>query len=355
MTFLRVKKNRKAKVADTADYFVTRLFSGSMTEEEEKAITAWCASDELNRREFDRALAIWSEVDALEQDSDLVALCNEPLKSTPAERLVSRWPQFAIAASLFCAVLLFQVVEKEQPDEDVLTRYATAVGEQKVVELSDGSLVTLNTNSQLIVDFSHNNRRTVLDYGEAFFDVAPNPARPFNVELGQRAITVLGTKFNVKKIRGGEVKVAVMEGEVAIHRKEDKVSKSAPLLSIQKSEQAQSLPAPDQYRIKGGSVVVLKEADYAMSAWLPSDIDNIQSWRQGVVRFDSQPLANVVKEINRYTEKKILVEDVSAMALEVNAVLRLDRLDSILDGLERTLPIEVTRHTDHVVIAMRKN
>src|SRR5690606_13001818 len=110
---------------------------------------------------------------------------------------------------------------------EALDRYATEIGEQKTVQLSDGSELVLNTNTRVLIDYTDSKRRAILDQGEAYFKVAEDAQRPFSVDAGVRSIAVLGTEFNVQKTGGG-LTVAVVEGLVAVHRPEEKLLLSSP-------------------------------------------------------------------------------------------------------------------------------
>ena len=93
--------------------------------------------------------------------------------------------------------------------------YTTGVGEQKTIQLADNSVVQLNTNSRLEVDYSSDLRRLSLTQGEAHFDVAHNPQRPFEVLAGQGLVRAIGTAFTVH-IRKIDVEVIVTEGTVEL-------------------------------------------------------------------------------------------------------------------------------------------
>src|SRR5690606_14686343 len=98
--------------------------------------------------------------------------------------------------------------------------YSTGIGEQRTVKLADGSIVHLNTDSSLRVEYSPATREVHLVEGEALFVVAKEPARPFRVEAGQTTVQALGTQFNVYR-RAGGIEVSVIEGAVRVADKQD--------------------------------------------------------------------------------------------------------------------------------------
>jgi len=94
-------------------------------------------------------------------------------------------------------------------------QYRTAIGEQRLVRLSDGTRVSLNSDSQVVVDYDTVQRRVRLKRGEAFFEVAKDMERPFIVSAGAREVTALGTAF-VVRYEEGRTAVTLVEGKVAV-------------------------------------------------------------------------------------------------------------------------------------------
>lgn len=345
------RKHRASKAGRYAAWAI----SGEMTAAQEKEIHAWCAVDTNNRTELNRIVDAWASVSRLSDDPDIRAIAEKPDGSPETAARARHFPALAAVGAalvlLLGGVLLHHVIRSHL--NEMPRKYATAVGERKTVQLADGSRVSLNTNSQIIIDFSSLKRRTILDRGEVFFDIARDPSRPFVVELGARAITVLGTKFNVQRVYTGEVAVAVVEGVVAVHRAEDAVSATAPVVRPSAGLGTVPLDALDQYRIEKGSVITLRELDRKMSVVSAPDVAALVSWRRGLVRFDAAPLHLVARELNRYTVHPIVIEDPRALELEVNAVLNVDQMETALKGLERVLPIRVRYFADHITIVAR--
>jgi transmembrane sensor len=348
----RVTRRRRTSKAGR---YAAWAVSGEMTADQEKEIQAWCAADANNRAEMNRIVDAWANVGGLSNDPDIRAIAGQPTGNHDSTARGRPRPMYIAAAAaillLLSAIVWHQAFRSETMERP--EKYFTAIGERTTVQLADGSRVSLNTNSQVIVDFSSGRRRTILDRGEVFFDIARDPARPFVVELGSRAITVLGTKFNVQRVYNGEVAVAVVEGVVAVHRAEDAVSLTAPVVRPSARPDTVPLDALDQYRIEKGSVITLREIDRKMSVVRAPDVAALVSWQRGLVRFDATPLHLVARELNRYTERRIIIEDPRVLQLEVNAVLNVDQMDTALKGLERVLPIQVRHFADHIEIVSR--
>lgn len=337
---------------------IVRLFSGNMSEPEETGLKAWPGDSPEYQNRFQKTMQLMADMEMLAQDTDLLELVNQrrsladpkvPCESKSAEKNGGSWYKLAIAASLVLAVgaaIFFQY----QPvvDDAQVWRYVTRIGEQKTVNLDDGSKITLNTNSHLLVTFSNNSRNVIMERGEAFFDIVKDPQRPFNVDLDGQLVTVLGTSFNILK-SPEKFTLAVLEGMVAMHKRDEIVEYGAPVLNPSGSESIQ-LFAGEQHRVQSGTVVEFDTKKQKVLAYKLANSKKLLGWKTGVIRFDAEPLYKVIKELNRYSAKKILIEDPSIFDLELFATVRLDRINKAMTVLELTLPIKVTQHSDRYIL-----
>lgn len=333
---------------------VTRLYSGHMTSGQVRDVASWKQGDEELQQDFLDIVQGLADMEALQDDPEITAMVEAASAQDPTHRDKRVWPIWAAAAVLVLAVgLAFNQFDwgSGVDSEPAGLRYITRVGEQKTINLEDGSTVTLNTGTELLVRIDDQSRRLELRRGEAYFDVAPEPGRPFRVDLGRRSVTVLGTEFNILKAPE-RLTVAVLDGVISLHNSELEVVSNAPLLSAPKGEQVQ-ISEPQQNRIKAGWVAELDLAGNQLTGYAPENIEKLQSWRSGQLRFDEEPLSEVIRQLNRYSAKKILIEDASIMNLKVYAVMRIDRIDLALTSLEKTLPVKVVRHFDRTILIGR--
>jgi transmembrane sensor len=167
--------------------------------------------------------------------------------------------------------------------------YSTRVGEQRLVVLRDGSRVRLNTDSKLQVRFGLQERRVILAKGEAFFEAAHDPTKPFIVEADGARVRAIGTKFDVRRQAGG-VQVTLVEGRVQVGR--SKTPNEATLL-------------PNQQ---------LTVTPQRVTAATPIDGLQAASWTTGRLVFRDVPLSAAIEEVNRYTNRKIVLEAPAEMA-----------------------------------------
>ncbi|MCY1435382.1 Protein FecR [compost metagenome] len=222
----------------------------------------------------------------------------------------------AVAA---CVAVLAVVVALPRPLAGVYADYATRIGERRSIELADGSRVWLNSGSALSVDFSTGERRLALHAGEALFEVAKDPQRPFIVRAGDTEVMAVGTRFDVDS-RGGQTRVDVTEGVVQVSK-----AASQPL------------------RLSAGQRLSLDERTPEPAAVQPLDLDSASAWQRGKLIFNQRPLGDVLAELERYLPESILLTDDALRAHKVSGVFDLDDPAALLKTLERLQPVTVTR------------
>ena len=227
-------------------------------------------------------------------------------------------------------------------------RYVTAIGEQRVFTLDDGSTVHLNTHSELVVRFDQHLRRIDLVQGEAYFVVAKDPERPFQVHGGDTVFSALGTRFNVR-LWEDRAQVTVVEGRVAVlaelRERTNQISAddearpvpvspgSGPVVADAKSVQ---LSAGEQASIIGTAIEQNESAN----------LEQVTAWTSRRLVFDSEPLSSVLEEFNRYSHDTVRVEDPALSALEISGTFDLGDIESLLESLQAIRRVEVVRETE---------
>lgn len=207
--------------------------------------------------------------------------------------------------------------------------YATALGETRTVTLADGSTIDLNTDTAVQVDLSPTGRRISLMRGEAFFKVASDPARPFEVTAGRGRIRALGTAFAVRA-DGSTMLVSVQEHAVRV--------------SSDQAVQAQDLTVGQQVRL---------HADGTIGAVEAYNEDHQLAWRRNRLVFENRPLSHVIAELNRYRRGYIVMLDSTLSPLTVTAIFDTRNPERALETIERVLPVRLIRVTDHLILVLR--
>ncbi|MCY3623783.1 MAG: FecR domain-containing protein [Gammaproteobacteria bacterium] len=352
---MNTKDDQPNTVQEQAARYVARLYSGEMTAADEDDLFSWLRLDPAHRRAYDEVLALWDAAGEIPGKADLAAAPSSGLRNW---RKSTAW---LAAAAVVVAVVGIPALQSglfggsEQGRRAFV--YETDVGDRRNVTMADGSRLTLNTGSRVLVNLEPDRRSIILEFGEVFFDIEEDPDRMLTVRARGHVVSVLGTQFNVM-VDGNEVRVAVVEGVVAVSGEETfyPVAATRDRLRVAAESGTGSAPTPgeqsgmDDVILRAGTTATFG-AEYQQVVEDDTDaMERIQSWREGVVRFDGEPLYRVIAELNRYSQVKILVEDATIMNLPVSGLFRVERVDLILSAIEEIVPVEVVRHSDRYVL-----
>lgn len=230
-------------------------------------------------------------------------------------------------------------------------RYVTAVGKMATVSLTDGSRVTLNTDSSIRVRFTSGERRITLGKGEAFFDVAKDASRPFVVSTGASRVIAVGTKFSVRR-EGADLRLAVREGKVRVEGAAAAMRwRQAPVGHV--SHEAAASGQESEVLVVAGSVLRTAHSELQVQEHAVAEVDRLLSWRQGFVSFKDTSLADAVAEFNRYNPRQMIIADPAVAAIKIGGNFRADNLDAFLWLLQNGFPVTVEQHADSVVLRAR--
>jgi len=229
-----------------------------------------------------------------------------------------------IAASMAVVFVGVYVAPKYSapPQAPEFTQVATAIGEHKVVELPDSSKVELNTATKLHAALRHDRRELWLDAGEAFFEVKHLPDRPFVVHAGKETVTVLGTKFSVRR-EGDKVTVSVLEGRVRI-------------------DDADVLTSERSTIIAAGDVVVTNGLTTLLRPRSEDVVERSLAWRGGTLAFDQTTLSNAADEFNRYNAKQIIIVDSTTAKMRISGTFQASNVDAFARLLRDAYGLNVT-------------
>lgn len=324
---------------EAATYWVARRRLGLMSAADHTAFEAWRA-DPDNAAALADIDDMIEEVGAIAAFSEVRAMREAALSAAPPKRAPWR-AMGAMAASLVAVVLagtyVVNLPEAPAPAAQVgptvpVQRYVTGVGEQRSVTLADGSTVALNTGSVVEVAYSPTRRNIRLLQGQALFQVAHNAARPFVVTAGDRTVTALGTRFDVR-LDGQAVKVVLVEGRVAVaplHLRG--VERIAPVLARHTLDPGEELIAAPDERVEVAS----------------ADTDQATSWRRGQVIFRDNTIAQAVAEMNRYSDTQLVIDDPRIAQLKISGVFGVNREENFLAALTSFYPIEADKRSPRV-------
>lgn len=272
-------------------------------------------------------------------------------------RRIVRFPAvaaaLAVAAGIAVALVWWSGTQRDR--EVAEQRYATTVHGYERVTLADGSMVELNSASEVAVQFFPTERRVRLRRGEAHFTVAKNPARPFWVEAGSVAVRAVGTAFNVR-LGATNVEVLVTEGKVSVSEVE-RVDRNA-----RASGAGNRAERPGQRKTSAAAVLVANERTVIATASpaLPvvervsaATVREALAWQGTRLVFVDTPLIEAIAQFNRRNPLQLELADAGLGALPIGGSFRAENVDAFLRLLEAGGEVAVDR-SDPARLVLRR-
>ncbi|MGC4250029.1 MAG: FecR family protein [Sphingobium sp.] len=336
---------------EAAAFWLIRMDSGSFDARAQAEFDAWRSETPGNAAAFERAKNVWKTFEDADSIPDLAALRESALAARPRLRRVIWIAAGAGLAATLVAAVTFDIdnvrskttnvrqaaaastavhpdlpasMELKRPDQGLFT---TAKGERRAVKLADGSTVTLNTDSSIRIALTSQRRVVQLLRGQALFEVAKDHSRPFVVKAADRQVTALGTVFEVR-LEPDRMKVTLVEGKVVVDAISD-YGKSAAIIPKVLT------PGEELVAIIGEPPQLVKV-----------NVEQQLRWRDGFAEFSDVPLGTIVREMNRYSARQIVINDSATANLKVSGIFRTgnpERFAAIIGGL---LPVRAASLPD---------
>lgn len=358
--------NDKANSAirEAASEWVVRLGSSDLSYADRVAFAAWLRSSPVHVKEYLRAQTTWEAMDeAAQKDSSdiqtLMSSCpknvteiysrSEPgqpagesaaapagavskdIDGTEPQQPAVRsraWLHVAaaIAATLVLTIgILFAPQWVEHLDSNT---YSTAVGEQRRMVLPDGSAIELNTRSKVRLQLNARSRDVHLLEGEAFFNVAKDPSRPFRVLSDNAVVRAVGTQFNVYR-QPHKTVVTVIEGQVAVARRED----AGPVAGSTPEGTAPATGSAPVLVDAGSAVQIVARAAIGQAEVKP----NVAvAWRQHRLVFENESLETVVAEFNRYNAQQLVIGNPQLAVIRISGTFDAHEPGDLVDFLTQS-------------------
>ncbi len=239
---------------------------------------------------------------------------------------------FAMLASI--GFIINNNAKKESVVENKMTLVTTSIGEKKEVVLSDGTIVTVNSNSALSypTSFIGSTREVVLK-GEAFFDVTENKEMPFIVKTNEGMdIKVLGTTFNVKSYpEDSNIETTLVTGKVEVVERSDNKT-----VFLYPSQRATYVKNDDQLIID------------------KVDTENYVSWKDGKLIYDETPLREVIKGLERMYDITFQVKSEEILDYKFKGTFDNLTIEQAIDLFELSSPIKGTLKNNNVTLDIQK-
>lgn len=303
-------------VRDEAALWFTRVQDAPLNPGDQQRFSAWLAQHSQHRDEYQLLQGLWTATELVPK-ARLQALC-----ATPPTR-VKRRPllQYALAASVLAVAVGFGLVNGLGGPASYRAEFSTALGERRQVSLPDGSLIDLNSRSQVRVNFQGDQRGIELTQGEAMFNVEHDSSRPFVVVAGAGKVTVTGTRFDVRRDTQ-QTRVVVEQGRVKVQGRDSEFVNLTAGLATRIDAQGRVAPA---------------EA---------VDAQALTAWRSGKLVFNDARLSEVAAEVSRYRERPLTVGSAAVGNLRLTSVFKSDNTEALLKALPGILPVAIRTHDD---------
>ena len=301
---------RRDKITDEAALWFVRAQDSGFSNKDKEELASWLAASAEHVQEYLALTSVAAGVSSAFEDADVdelialaktessgaevIALSGFEEQSTHVETRIARPHRQRIAGWTVAATVLLALAIWYSQLGPTVANYETGVGEQTTFLLDDGSVVSLNAQSQLQVSFDDERRDVRLVSGEAMFDVAKDSSRPFRVSTDSAIAQAVGTQFNVR-YRGGDTTVTVVEGLVDVQSAKTS-SASPPSGSLSPSNTV--LAVGQQARVSSGEVAIVE-----------TNVQEATSWRERRLMFDAKPLSDVVFEFNLFNDQQIVISD----------------------------------------------
>lgn len=315
---------------EALDWFARRRSARDAAADE--AFSAWLDAAPQNADAYAEVERLW-DVTSEVADHPEIQAWTASLDRSAGRRSTTRR---AIAASFAAAVIGVGgvgVYSMATPKRLVDQSFRTAVGQQATVTLPDGSVVTLNTDTVVRTRGDKARRLVYLDKGQAFFRVAKDRRHPFVVTAAGRTVTALGTAFDVHVDRGG-LKVVLVEGKVRVEPAAAQAARPGP---APRNAAVATDMAP------GSQLVAPSDADWRVTS---TDVARETSWLNGQIVISDEPLLEAVEELNRYSTRKIIVDDPALATTRVSGIFRPGDLEGFARALKTSGLAQVDRQTD---------
>ena len=347
--------------------WIVRLHGPHRSPELEAAFRDWLAAHPENGKQFERVTEVWDA-------GSSVPVPGAPRLARWKEPLVRR--QWTLAAGVLLVIcgLVGWGVWRAWADPT----YTTGIGEQRIVRLDDGTRLSLNSGTRVRIAYDDSERRVELERGEAYFEVAHNPARPFIVTAGNHQVTALGTVF-VVRYEAAQTAVTLLEGKVAVLPVPD----SAPLTrnsAVTNLEDANgtrsarvnrhpSIALPPSASSGDGAGVRLgakEEGGDRGFILSPGErvtftrggspkldeprMEAVAAWRRGEVMLDKTQLADAIAELNRYDKTRLIIDDPEIAALPISGIYQTGDSTGFARTVAKLYDLEIIEQPDRIYL-----
>ena len=314
---------QRAPIADEIDFeaaqWIERRDCTEWTQADEAGFNVWIDTSPYHRVAFLRIDSGWKNTERL------AALRTEPQDFFFApRRFIAIAKRGAAALGVIVVIAAAAAYYAFAPSYQ---SYATGIGGRASFTLADGTRIELNTDTVVRILMRSDQRKIVLEKGEAYFDVVHDSVHPFTVVAGDGRITDLGTKFSVRR-DSDHLEVALYEGRARIAASGAHAATLTP-----------------------GDVVIASPTSFSVTHKSGMDISKNLSWRRGILVFDDTPLAEAARELNRYNATKIFLADPVVGRVGIGGTFATNNVAGFARVAKNLLHLQVENRGDVIVIS----
>ncbi|WP_340676751.1 FecR domain-containing protein [Paraglaciecola sp.] len=335
--------NSKENIQHQASVWISRIDRG-LTTVEQQELQDWGNISESHRQILFEMAQTWDDLSVLNELSGLMPLerIDGQTRYTQTHKIL--WPMVASIGFLVFSVLSWLILSQNQNinSEHLFTKLTTSVGEQKPITLQDGSVVYLNTDTELKIDFSDERRHILLIKGEAHFDVAHDESRPFVVAAAHNTVTAIGTAFNVQLVNDEHFELLVTEGKVLVKDAQQSIEDTAT------SHQDSPLQGSGTLLSAGQKAMITGDSTQSVNLSV-EQMQNDLAWRQGIIVFDGESLADALIEISRYMPVHFELTDDKIKQQRMAGYFKAGDIDGLLAALNNNFNIMYQKIDEHTI------
>jgi ferric-dicitrate binding protein FerR (iron transport regulator) len=311
---------------------LSKYFAQQCTADEARLVEDWAGQSSENRNIFVRLKNLWdetgqarpkTEVQDTERAWQKVRERIQQQKAQPGRRRKSLIYTITTAAAaaviVFTMVTFYLINRQDGPATVKMVSISTKAGERRQIALADGSKVWLNAETSIKYPetFDGDNREVYLD-GEAYFEVAHNPSKPFTVHTGDLDTRVLGTSFNVMAYPESEdIEIALDEGKVRVNDNKDTLF------------------------LEPGFEATYGKANRNITKGAIAGKHN--EWRNNVIHFENIMLAEAVKTLERWYAITVKIDENKLKTCPITASFENQDAETVLEIIATTLSIEIEK------------
>lgn len=307
-------------------------------------LAAWQAADPRHAAAVARHAQAWSLLDrprATGRDREL----ERALSGRSRRRKQRRLAVAAVACSLL--LVLSAAVWRQDRSAALTEAVATAVvREPERRTLADGSKIELKPGAAIAVRYTPSARAVVLERGEALFQIAKDPARPFVVVVGARQVRAVGTEFVVER-NGSSVDVIVTEGTVAVENVSLEAAPERPVAQERQPAEGTGTELAAGGRARWDNAI---PGELTVEQISPEAMAERLLWRAARLEFSDTPLAEALRLVNRHSATQVRMADRALEQMPVTGVFRAGNTDTFIRLLEANFGVVATRDGNTVTL-----